>query len=555
MSKNVLPIAAMIIVVLSAILGGIYQARPSKSSSTSTSSTDDVKKDFEEALNTVRDEYAGDVDIEILSKASIQEMLHQLDPHSNFFTKAEFDELQTEQQSRIYGIGVTIAKRYDRVYVMSATPGGPGHKAGLRYGDAIIAINGQPTDDWPQEKVLHQVRGERGEPVELTVERPGAPSPITVKIKRDEVKLPTVRTVFMTSQPGTGYIGLTGGFAAKTEEELNAAILKLKQEGMKQLVLDLRGNPGGLLDQAIEVAKKFLHDGQKILEVRGREGRFPTRVFEVPDNNEPETMPVVILINGSTASASEVVAGALQDHDRALIVGETSFGKGLVQSVTRLSYGAGLTLTTQRYYTPTGRLIQRDYSNMSIYDYYYRPKATAQDSNSAPRTNAVYTDSGRSVYGGGGITPDVEVKATETRSFSANSADGRIFYGVFDFVRQLVNGQIQGLREYAVSQTQYKNRLTPEDINHYAIDEKVLSAYRQYIAGKPQFTITDEQFNEKKSTVVLQMRREIITAAYGPEAGDQVYLAEDVQLLKALEKLPEAKMMAENLHYGFNDKQ
>jgi carboxyl-terminal processing protease len=553
MSTKVLPLAATIIIVLSAILGGIYQARPSKVSSTSISNTDDVKKGFEEALETVREEYAGDVDVEVLGKASIQEMLHQLDPHSNFFTKEEFDELQTEQQSRIYGIGVTIAKRYDRVYIMSATPGGPGHKAGLRYGDAIVAINGQSTDDWAQDKVLHQVRGERGEPVELTVERPGAATPITVKIKRDEVKLPTVRTVFMTSQPGTGYIGLTGGFAAKTEEELNAAIVKLKQEGMKQLVLDLRGNPGGLLDQAIEVSKKFLHARQKILEVRGREGRFPTRVFEVPENNEPETMPVVILINGSTASASEVVAGALQDHDRAYIVGETSFGKGLVQSVTRLSYGAGLTLTTQRYYTPTGRLIQRDYSNMSIYDYYYRPKTTAQENTAAPRTNALYTDSGRSVYGGGGITPDVEVKSTETRSFSANSANGRVFYGVFDFVRQLVNGQIQSLREYTVNQTQYKNRLTQEDINHYAVDEKVLAAYRQYIAGKP-FNITDEQYNEKKNYIILQLRREIITAAYGPEAGDQVYLAEDIQLLKALEKLPEAKMMAENLQYGVNDK-
>lgn len=555
MSKKVLPLAAVIIIALSSVIGGIYQSRPSKVSSTNTSNTDDVKKDFEEALDTVRDAYAGEVDVEILGKASIQEMLHQLDPHSNFFTKEEFDELQTEQQSRIYGIGVTIAKRYDRVYIMSATPGGPGHKAGLRYGDAIIAINGQSTDEWAQDKVLHQVRGERGEPVELTVERPGVASPITVKIRRDEVKLPTVRTVFMTSQPGTGYIGLTGGFAAKTEEELNAAIAKLKQEGMKQLVLDLRGNPGGLLDQAIEVAKKFLHDGQKILEVRGREGRFPTRVFEVPENNEPETMPIVILINGTTASASEVVAGALQDHDRALIVGETSFGKGLVQSVTRLSYGAGLTLTTQRYYTPTGRLIQRDYSNVSIYDYYYRPKASAQEATAVPRTNALYTDNGRSVYGGGGITPDVEVKSTEARSFSGTSVNGRIFYGVFDFVRQLVAGQIQNLREYKINDTQYKNHLTQDDINRYVVDEKVLAAYRQYVAGKPQFNISDEQFNERKNYISLQLRREIITAAYGPEAGDQVYLAEDTQLLKALEKLPEAKMMAENLHYGLNDKQ
>ncbi|MEW6127465.1 MAG: S41 family peptidase [Acidobacteriota bacterium] len=556
MNQKVLPLAAIIIVVLSSLIGGLYQSRSrmTKTSSSATSNTDDVKKGFEEALETVREEYAGETDVELLSKASIQEMLHQLDPHSSFFTKAEFDELQTEQQSRIYGIGVTIAKRYDRVYIMSATPGGPGHRAGLRYGDAIIAVNGQSAEDWNQDKVLHNVRGEKGEEVKITVERAGVASPITVKIKRDEVKLPTVRTAFMTSQPGTGYIGLTGGFAAKTEEELTAAITKLKQEGMKQLVLDLRGNPGGLLDQAIEVAKKFLRSGQKILEVRGREGRFPTRVFEVPDNNEPETMPLVILVNGNTASASEVVAGALQDHDRALIVGETSFGKGLVQSVTRLSYGAGLTLTTQRWHTPTGRLIQRDYSNVSFYDYYYHPKETAQENTTAQKSNTVYTDSGRSVYGGGGITPDVEVKSKEPRSFSQNSVNGRIFNGIFMFVRQLVAGQIANLREYKINESQNKSHLTQDDINHFVVDEKVLAAYRQFIATNSQFNFSEEQFNERKNYIILQLRREIITAAYGPEAGDQVYLAEDVQLLKALEKFPEAKMMAENSHANQNDR-
>jgi carboxyl-terminal processing protease len=355
----------------------------------------------------------------------------------------------------------------------------------------------------------------------------------------------------MTSQPGTGYIGLTGGFAAKTEEELSAAIVKLKQEGMQQLVLDLRGNPGGLLDQAIEVAKKFLPAGQKILEVRGREGRFPNRVFEVPSNNVPETFPIVILINGQTASASEVVAGALQDHDRALIIGENSFGKGLVQSVTRLSYGAGLTLTTQRYYTPTGRLIQRDYSNISFYDYYLNRKEESKDGAVSPNNKALYTDNGRSVYGGGGITPDIEAKP----SFPNNAARGRIFFGAFDFVRQLVAGQITNLREYKVNETQTKNRLSQEDINHYPVDEKVIAAFRQYIATKPQINITDEHFASNKNYIILQLRRELMFAAYGPEAGDQVSLAEDGQLLKALEKLPEAKLMADNVRRASLDKQ
>jgi carboxyl-terminal processing protease len=551
MNKKTLPIAAIVLVILSSLFGGYIQSRPSKASGTSESVVpEDLKQGFEEALEVAQEEYAGEIDLESLGKNSIQGMLHQLDPHSNFFTKGEFDKIQTEQQSRIYGIGVTIAQRADRVYILSANPGSPGQRAGLRYGDAIIAVDGQKTDDWKQDKVLERVRGEKGETVELTVERAGAVSPITVRIKRDEVKLPTVRSAFMTAQPGTGYIGLTGGFAAKTEEELSAAIIKLKQEGMQQLVLDLRGNPGGLLDQAIEVTKKFLPAGQKILEVRGREGRFPNRVFEVPSNNVPETFPIVILINGQTASASEVVAGALQDHDRALIVGESSFGKGLVQSVTRLSYGAGLTLTTQRYYTPTGRLIQRDYSNISFYDYYLNRKEESKDGSVPSNNKALYTDNGRSVYGGGGITPDIEAKP----SVINNSARGRIFFGAFDFVRQLVAGQINTLREYKVNETQTKSKLSQEDINHYPVDEKVLAAFRQHIAAKSQFNLTDEQFNANKNYIILQIRREIMSAAYGPEAGDQVNLAEDAQLLKALEKLPEAKLMADNVRLASLDK-
>jgi carboxyl-terminal processing protease len=544
MNKKTLPIAAIILVVLSSLFGGYLQSRPSKASGTVESVVpEDLKQGFEEALEVAQSEYAGELDLEVLGENSIQGMLHQLDPHSNFFTKRKFDKIQSEQSSRIYGIGVTIAQKADRAYILSANPNSPGQRAGLRYGDAIYAVNGQRAEGMKLDDVLGMVRGEKGEPVELTVERAGVSTPITVRIKRDEVKLPTVRNAFMTAQPGTGYIGLTGGFAAKTEEEVGAALIKLKQEGMQQLVLDMRGNPGGLLDQAIEVAKKFLPAGQKILEVRGREGRFPNRVFEVPDNNVPETLPVVILINGQTASASEVVAGALQDHDRALIVGESSFGKGLVQSVTRLSYGAGLTLTTQRYYTPTGRLIQRDYSNISFYDYYLNRKEESKEAVPPQNNKALYTDNGRSVYGGGGITPDIEVKP----AFVNSTARGRIFFGAFDFVRQLVAGQIPSLKEYKINETQSKNRLSQEDINQYPVDEKVLAAYRQYIAVRSQFQLTDEQFNSNKNYLILQLRRELMLAAYGPEASDQVNLAEDAQLLKALEKLPEAKLMADNV--------
>ena len=538
MTKKVLPLVAIAVVAAASLAGGYFESlRTARALTSEADGSEALKQAYEEALTTVRDNYASPADLEDLGKSTIQGMLHQLDPHSSFFTKKEFDELQTEQKSRIFGIGVTIVRRYNRVYIMSAIPGTPAHRAGLRYGDAIVGLDGQNVEEWRSDQVMHRVRGEKGEEVEITVERVGAPNPITVKIRRDEVRLPSVPVAFMMSQPGTGYIALST-FSSKTEEELSASIKKLKQEGMKQLILDFRGNPGGLLDQAIEVAQKFLQDGQKILEVRGRESRFLDRTFEVSDNNDPETMPMVILINRHTASASEVVAGALQDHDRALIVGENSFGKGLVQSVTRVWGGAGLTLTTARYYTPTGRSIQRDYSKVSFYDYYLNRDGPLGE---GAKGDALHTDLGRAVYGGGGITPDIEVKSPES-----GPVRSRLFLGVFDFARQLVAGQTAGLREYRVTETQYKTQLSLDDVERYPVNEKVIAAFRQHISTRPQFNVTDEQFSTNMSNVRTWLRREIMTAAFGPEAGQQVYLSDDVQVRKAIESLPEARMLADN---------
>ena len=547
MTKKVLPLVAIAVVAAASVAGGYFESlRTARAITSEADGSEALKQAYEEALTTVRDNYASPADLEDLGKSTIQGMLHQLDPHSSFFTKKEFDELQTEQKSRIFGIGVTIVRRYNRVYIMSAIPGTPAHRAGLRYGDAIVGLDGQNVEEWRSDQVMHRVRGEKGEEVEITVERVGAPNPITVKIRRDEVRLPSVPVAFMMSQPGTGYIALST-FSSKTEEELSASIKKLKQEGMKQLILDFRGNPGGLLDQAIEVAQKFLQDGQKILEVRGRESRFLDRTFEVSDNNDPETMPMVILINRHTASASEVVAGALQDHDRALIVGENSFGKGLVQSVTRVWGGAGLTLTTARYYTPTGRSIQRDYSKVSFYDYYLNRD---EPLGAGAKGDALHTDLGRAVYGGGGITPDIEVKSPES-----GPVRSRLFLGVFDFARQLVAGQTTGLREYRVTETQYKTQLALDDVERYPVNEKVIAAFRQHISTRPQFNVTDEQFSTNMSNVRTWLRREIMTAAFGPEAGQQVYLSDDIQVRKAIESLPEARMLADNARRARADRQ
>ncbi len=548
MKNRALPLLAIVVVALATLAGGYYgSARPPHVTNADSNRTDQLADDFKEAISEIQESYAGKVDLELLGKNSIQGMLHQLDPHSAFFTKAEFDEVQTEQSSRIYGIGVTIAKRYDHVYILSATPGAPGHRAGLRYGDAIVAIDKQNVDEWTSPQVMHRVRGEKGEPLEITVERAGTPNPITVRVRRDEVKLPSVRNAFMAGQGGTGYIALTGGFSSKTDEELTEALVQLKQEGMRQLVLDLRTNPGGLLDEAIKVSTRFLAPGEKILEVRGRDEESSAHTYEVPNNNEPETIPMVVLVDRQTASASEIVAGALQDHDRALIVGENTFGKGLVQGVFRLWGGTGLVLTTAKYYTPTGRSIQRNYANVSFYDYYLNRSEDQSAAGNPRRGDALRTDLGRTVYGGGGITPDVEVKAQPLSS--------RLFYGIFDFVRQLVAGQMQGLRAYRIAECQYKTKVSPEDINHYPVTDELLAAFRQYISNKPQFNVSEERINANLIYIRAQMRREIITAAYGPEAGDQVYLSDDAQFRKAFESLDRARVLAENASRARGERQ
>jgi carboxyl-terminal processing protease len=550
MTNRMLPLGGLVLILVASLAGGYVQSLPAGRTTSESTLPNHRNFGFEEALNTVQENYAGKADLERLGQFSIQGMLHQLDPHSSFFTKSQFDDLQTETNSRIYGIGVTIIRRHDRVYIISATPGAPGHNAGLRYGDAIVAIDGQNVKDWTTDQVMHRVRGEKGEAVELTVERAGVFEPVTVRIRRDEVRLPTVRNAFMVGQGGIGYIALTGGFSSKTDEELTAAMTRLRGEGMRQLILDLRGNPGGLLDQAVEVARKFLPPGQKIVEVRGREDHYSPRVYEVPDNNIPETMPMVILIDRRSASASEVVAGALQDHDRALIVGENSFGKGLVQSVNKIWGGAGLTLTVAKYYTPTGRSIQRDYSSISFYDYYLKRNEEGQATNPSQKGDALRTDLGRTVYGGGGITPDIEVKSPDSGALR-----GRLLFGIFDFVRQLVAGQVIGFREYRIIETQPHKNVSAEEINRFPITEQLLAQFRLHISTKRHFNVTDEQFNANLAFIQSWMRREIVTAAYGPEAGEQTYLSEDTQLKKAIESLDQARMLADNARRARGDLQ
>src|SRR6266852_5698636 len=386
-------IVAALVIVAASVAGGV-RSRSARRHVTNVNSgatqidkyeADKIENDYREAISTVEEKYAGEIDYEKATQAAIQGMLFTLDPHSVYFSAADFKKLKEDQSSSFYGIGVQILRHDDGVYIQSVVEGTPAARAGLRYGDRIVEVDGKDAREWSSEEVSKNVRGERGKEVQLKVERAGKEVAANFKIVRDAVPLPSIRTAFMVGS-GTGYIGLIGGFQHTSDDELREAIASLKKDGMRQLVLDLRNNPGGLLDQAIDVASEFLPRDKVIVSVKGR-SEYREPVVYKSTGSEPEDLPLVVLINRNTASASEIVAGAIQDHGRGLIVGETSFGKGLVQRIFQLPFNTGLTLTTARYYTPYGRSLQRDYSSGSLYDYYTRHDAedSKQQQSSNPK--------------------------------------------------------------------------------------------------------------------------------------------------------------------------
>jgi carboxyl-terminal processing protease len=332
---------------------------------------------------------------------------------------------------------------------------------------------------------------------------------------------------------------MTRGFNYTTTDELQEALDRLHSKGMNSLVLDLRNNPGGFLDQAIHVAEVFLSNGRLILTQKGRNG-LRNNTYE-SRNTRPDLTPLVILINENTASASEIVAGAMQDHDRALIVGQTSFGKGLVQSIIPLEYGAGLTLTSAKYYTPSGRLIQRDYSNGGFYDYYTHGGSNRLDQKEAPQRPVgpeKKTDTGRAVYGGGGISPDESVGAR-----TMTLAQRRLLNPVFAFTRELVNGRVRGFEDYKLQRAiDFNHELQPSD---FAITEPLLHSFKDFVANDPIFKIFSPLLDHNRSFIELQLRFNIVTAAYGRVMADRVFITtDDPQVAKAMAVLPRAKDLA-----------
>lgn len=552
--------AAGLVLVAGAVIGGLSGASPAPTRPSDEMANEPVVRDFAKALQLIEEHSVMTPDKPRFTRGALLEMLHTLDPHSNFFDRRDFSEMQDEQSSKFYGIGVTINQRNGRIYVIGVSEGMPAERAGLQYGDAFVAVDGHSAKDWTQSDALKYVRGERGTTVEMTVERVGSPEPLVFRIERDEVPFPSVRNFFMI-RPETGYLGLNGGFNQETTEEVHAAIAQLKEQGMTSLILDLRRNPGGLLKQATQVAETFLPRGAEIVSVRGRAGRSAKAVGQNyrSENDHPETMPLVVLINGETASASEIVAGAIKDLDRGWIVGEESFGKGLVQTVFRLRGGTGLTLTTAKYYTPSGLSLQRAYHGVGYYDYFYSRRHDSADSrrrtggpsqssepksfgssgrssgsNAGPNETSGHTLTGREVRGGGGVKPDTIVKAPQDNI--------RLRDACFEFARALVAGLTPELAQYKVKSTEYGYRLRG---NEYQLNEQVMAAFREFLQAHPELQVRETQVNQKSDYLRRRIRAEVITAAYGIEAAEQFLIESDEQALRAIEEIPKAKRLSD----------
>src|SRR5437016_469345 len=416
----------VLILVICGFLGMLFAQRNAPTPlPNSDSDVRDSLKTFTQVYDVVEQNYAEPVNADkAIYNGAIPGMLHALDPHSNFFDPKSYSLLREEQRGKYYGVGMTVGPRNNKVIVIFPFVGTPAYKAGIHPGDVIVAVDGKSTENMSTGDVADLLKGPKGTTVHISISREGVEKPMEFTLIRDEIPRYSVDVHFLL-KPGIGYMHVTG-FNETTEHEVSDA---LDQFGdLKGLILDLRGNRGGLLSEGVGVADKFLKKGQVIVSHHGRASAEKRYVAQ--HGNGGKEYPVVVLVNRLTASAAEIVSGAIQDHDRGLIVGEVTFGKGLVQTVYPLSENTGLALTTARYYTPSGRLIQRDYSNVSLYDYYYNRES--ESSNNANR-EVKLTDSGRTVYGGGGITPDVAVPPIKSNHFQDTLLQ---HYAFFNFAKR-----------------------------------------------------------------------------------------------------------------------
>ncbi len=467
---------------------------------------------FTRVYEVVEQNYAEPVDADkAIYHGAIPGMLRVLDPHSTFFDPKAYSLLKEEETGKYYGVGMTIAERAGKVIVIAPFVGSPAYRAGIHAGDIIVAVDGRSAANLSVDEVADLVRGPGGTSVRISVLRENSAKPLDFTVRRGEIPRDAIDVAFLL-RPGIGYVHI-----ASFNETATSELRKdLDQFGnLKGLVLDLRQDPGGLLNAAVGVAGEFLPQGTVIVSQRGRASTEV--VYRATRGDGGKDYPIVVLVDRGTASAAEIVAGALQDHDRALIAGETTFGKGLVQTVFPLSYNTALALTTAKYYTPSGRLIQRNYAGVSLYDYYY-----GRDDHRAmhPRKQEIrYTDSGRPVYGGDGITPDVKLAQPKPNHFQDLIAE---HYAVFNFAQEYVaHHQVQ---------------------RNFSVTDAVLQGFRDYLNQK-KIAFTEPEFTRNLDWLRTQIMSAVLTDAFGLQQGLAVQAGRDPQVVEALQLLPKAEQL------------
>jgi len=510
------------VLLLSAVLGGIYGPNV-RATAASADDYQTAVRDFTRVLDVVQSNYADQVDVDkAVYQGAIPGMLRMLDPHSSFFDAKQFSLLREDQRGKYYGVGMIVGPRENHTVVLAPYAGAPAYNAGIRPGDVIVKVDDKSTEQLSTTEVADLLKGPKGTVVKITVTREGYPEPLVFTVTRDEIPRHSVDIAF-SLKPGIGYIRLSG-FNETTDREIAEALKKLDAPSLDGLILDMRGNPGGLLNEAVAVGDMFLDKNQLIVSHHGRTS--PERRYYAVRGNQGMTTPLVILVNNNSASATEIVSGAVQDHDRGLIVGETTFGKGLVQTVTPLSENTGLALTTARYYTPSGRLIQRDYKSVSLYEYHYERKVPEHP------TEVRLTDSGRQVTGGGGITPDIVVDAPKLTKFQ----QVLLRYDVLFPAETGVGGF-----------TRYFLGTKPAVTKDFEVDDNVMRTFREYLS-KHNVRYTEPEIAENQEWIKRKIKQEVFMSVFNMQEGFKVLLEGDPQVQKAVEAVPQARALYQNAH-------
>jgi carboxyl-terminal processing protease len=519
--------AAVTVVVVSALVGGLFGGR-------ALATQDRVArryKVFSTALAAIESNYVDEVDTDRLVYAAINGMLQTLDPHSSFMDPRSYSQMRERQEGRYYGLGITIQVQNGDITVIALFDGSPAHLKGIRRGDVIAEIEGESAQGWTSDQAVRRLRGPRGSAVRIAIRRQGYDELIPLEVTRDEINIPTILGALMVNA-STGYVRLRD-FSETTDHDLGLALDELVEQGMQQVLLDLRDNPGGPLDQAIRVADRFLPRGDMIVYTRGRISNSD-QDYHASEDGDFTGLPLVVLVNRNSASASEIVAGAIQDHDRGLIVGETTFGKALVQSIYRVSQGAGLALTTARYFTPSGRLIQRSWDGTfdEYLTYSLRDQEGEREHSSA---DLKYTDAGRQVYSGGGIEPD-RFKAGPIEGFDPTPLGRRLF------ARQAFPRYAQkySVRGDARISGEARNRVTVD--RDFEVTDSMVDDFVAFLEQE-RLTVDREELKADEAFVRALIRYEIDLALFGVLDARRHLLEVDPQAIYAFGLFADAKAL------------